>query len=343
VAQKSIATVFAKSQNHALESSKTTTLHDYAELTSSPTNFSGGRRHVDCSDCHNPHGAANAGSPGTGLHAPLTNTISASSVLAGAGGADPAAYPAPLPRNGSFPMSSPSQAGYTIAASASREFQICFKCHSSYAFGSSPPPAPSGGPGTDLAAEFNPSNPSYHPVVGAPHLRASPSRLLSPWNATTATTRMYCSDCHGNNEATSSTVAAGPHGSSNPYMLRFSSATWNTSAPTLSSTSGFCLNCHNPSAIRSEANLAHSPGDHASFPCQYCHSATPHGSFRPGLIALAGDPAPYNLGAARVVRFQVASSPSAYQQSSCFSDRSPCHGGHNNPAYAPISNANTYY
>jgi hypothetical protein len=68
----------------------------------------------------------------------------------------------------------------------------------------------------------------------------------------------------------------------------------------------------------------HSRGAHQSRPCQACHSASPHGSFRPGLIALTTDPAPYNKGAARVTAFTQASSPTGYQKSSC-STSSGCH------------------
>jgi len=339
VAAKNLATVFAKTRTHPLETSTSTVLHDYVEVNSSPTNFSGARRHVVCSDCHNPHGAANAGSPGTGLHAVRTNTITSASVLAGASGVEPATWPAALARSGSFPMTSPAQTGYSVSPSAAREYQICFKCHTSYAYGTSPPASPSGGSQTDAASEFNPGNLSYHPVIGAPHLRVPATNMLAPWDQTTSTTRMYCSDCHGNNEATSATVPQGPHGSANPYVLRYSNATWSTTAPTLNTGAGFCFNCHSTATIKS-TNSVHSKGGHQGFPCQYCHSATPHGSFRPSLIALTKDPSPYNMGAARIIRWQRATSPTGYSASFCYST---CHEKHNNTSYAPITNVNTYY
>jgi predicted CXXCH cytochrome family protein len=341
VTQKSLATVFAKARTHPLESSTATILHDYAEASTSPTNFSGSRRHVDCADCHNPHGVANAGSPGTGLHAVRTNAIGATSVLAGVTGVEPAAWPAVLPRDGSFPMTSAAQAGYAVSPSSPREYLICFKCHSSYAYGPTPPPSPSGGTQTDTASDFNPGNRGYHPVIGAPRLRVPASNLVAPWNATTSATRMYCSDCHGNNETTSASVAQGPHGSANAFLLRFANATWSASGPSLNQSTGFCYNCHSSSTI-SNTNNVHGVGAHQSSSCQTCHSAVPHGSFRPALIALAKDPAPYNLGAARLERFQYASSPTGYQESYCYSSLSPCHN-HNNTSWAPTTNANTYY
>jgi predicted CXXCH cytochrome family protein len=316
VANKDLSGVFARTYRHPLESSTSAILHDSTEVRVSPTNFSGARRHVDCADCHNPHGAV------SGLHAVGTNQI-VGGVLAGVQGVEPAAYPPVVPLTGSYPLASAGQASYTIATPAAREYQICFRCHSTYAFGSAPPPAPSGGPGTDVAAEVNPNNRSYHPVVGPPHLRAAASNLLAPWNTTTAATRMYCTDCHGNNEATSATVAQGAHGSTNAYMLRFANATWTTTSPTLSAPTGFCVNCHNAATIRS-TNRVHNVGDHGSRPCQACHAATPHGTFRPALIALTTDPQPYNKGAARITSFTQASTPGGYSESNC-STASGCH------------------
>jgi len=134
---------------------------------------------------------------------------------------------------------------------------------------------------------------------------------------------MYCTDCHGNNETTGVSVAQGAHGSTNPYMLRFANATWSTTSPTLTSGTGFCFNCHNAATAQTMNNV-HAVDNHASRPCQACHSASPHGSFRPGLIALTTDPAPYNNGASRVTAFTQASSRTGYQKSNC-STLSGCH------------------
>ena len=116
VAAKNLATVFAKTYRHPLETSTATILHDAAEVRTSPTNFSGARRHVDCADCHNAHGAT------AGLHAPRTNQVMAGA-LAGASGVEPASYPAALPVNGAYPMTSAAQSGYTLSAAAAREYQ----------------------------------------------------------------------------------------------------------------------------------------------------------------------------------------------------------------------------
>ena len=117
--------------------------------------------------------------------------------------------------------------------------------------------------------------------------------------------------------------AAGPHGSNAPYLLRFANATWSTTAPTLSSPTGLCVNCHNPATIRS-TNRVHGVGDHRRGRARRATRQSPHGTVRVGLIALASDPAPYNRGAARIVAFTPGSTPSDYSMSNC-TTTSGCH------------------
>ena len=57
-------------------------------------------------------------------------------------------------------------------------------------------------------------------------------------------------------------------------------------------------------------------------------------------MALTKDPSPYDMGAAKLIRWQRAASPTGYSASYCYST---CHEKHNNTSYAPASNANTYY
>ena len=63
--------------------------------------------------------------------------------------------------NGANFGAAPVQAAY--------EYQICFKCHSSWAFGNTtwPTSTLTGTQETDLASEFSPTNKSGHPVVTA--------------------------------------------------------------------------------------------------------------------------------------------------------------------------------
>jgi hypothetical protein len=134
--------------------------------------------HVECNDCHNPHTAE------SGLHASNefhvaagTNEIADSGPLMGALGVEP------------DPWSISNWGGATdwpdTSSSATKEYEICFKCHSDYV------PWDDGGTGpaswTDVALEFNPSNQSYHPVVQAlpatdPGVNGS-SRLPAPFTS----------------------------------------------------------------------------------------------------------------------------------------------------------------
>lgn len=194
------------------------------------TNYSGMKRHVECVDCHNPHKL-----PSSVTHTPGTNT--ASDVLKGVSRVE-AQYGASawMP-----PAFSPRAANYVTDTRF--EYEVCFKCHSSWAYGSAPPTAPSGGLETDQSVEFNPNNLSYHPVVAEikNNSYTSPTAtngnietMESPWDNGRHDT-MYCADCH-RSEVDNETK--GPHGSYNAYMLRAATgATDNT----------FCLKCHKAS------------------------------------------------------------------------------------------------
>ena len=128
----------------------------------------------------------------------------------------------------------------TVDDTANKEYQLCFKCHSSFAYGGT---APSGY--TDQSIEFNPNNKSFHPVYQAYNTAplhtnsyTTPSAnngniqtMAAPFNTTSPKT-MYCSDCHGSE---TDADPEGPHGSTNQYILvRSTSATDNT----------LCLKCH---------------------------------------------------------------------------------------------------
>jgi hypothetical protein len=116
-------------------------------------------KHVECNDCHNPHAAK------AGLHssnqahvAAKTNLISDSGPLTGAQGAEPTWSSSNWGGASSWPSTS---------STATKEYQICFKCHANY----NTSYASWGGAGaaswTNVALEFNPNNQSYHPVVQA--------------------------------------------------------------------------------------------------------------------------------------------------------------------------------
>lgn len=316
-------------------------------ITSSPTEIStdvsGSNRHAECPDCHNPHGAK------SGLHAVKSNSLS--NALSGVWGLEPTAVASWTQPN-----------GFTRIDPATKEYQVCMKCHSYYGLGSAPTGVttiigPSGTNITDQAMEYNINNYSAHPVkVGAnsqtgsyaPKALAS-AQMTSVWN-TVGTQTMYCSDCHGNDQATSTTVAQGPHGSNYKYMLTGTAKYWPTNASgTLWSlndmrsnlnswsTNLFCVNCHPLHSGGQWKNNVHERDDHqgSNIYCITCHVVVPHGTKRSRLIGYATDPSPYNYnGGATYAKlavsgFRKASGPFDYSENNC-TFNSVCHGNQSN-------------
>jgi len=209
-------------------------------------------RHSECADCHNSHqakAAPDSAQVADGWDASgRLSGVSGVSVLNGAAGTAPA---------------------YTflngITNVMTREYQLCFKCHS----GSTvlPPPI-AGKPSTDLldkAVEFNPNNPSFHPVEAAgtnqtPKMAeslagSSPYKL---WNFTPGST-VRCLNCH----ASSSTTDV-------PLPLPGSAL-----APHTSSNRGILLRNYQDRVLKT-TNAAYSAGDFAL--CYVCHGEAPFSS-----------------------------------------------------------------
>ena len=123
-------------------------------------------RHAECTDCHNPHNS----SGGPQSYAPRLNGVetgwTASGRIQGASGVAVTNGSAgqtptftylnglPLTPDG-LPLTPDQRPGGT---QMTREYQLCFKCHSGYT---------NLGSRTDLAVQFNPNNPSFHPVEAA--------------------------------------------------------------------------------------------------------------------------------------------------------------------------------
>lgn len=281
---------------------KTTAHHDvvaYSDIHlagESQADIAAASPHVECTDCHNPHVA------GTGNHTPGTNAITAPSPLAGVSGVEPTFSSL----NWTAPISYTEQ-------TATKEYQICFKCHS----GAVGDPASWSGTTlahawTDLGLEFSTANNSSHPVVAASGSRALTNvtdgdwsdQLLDPWGTNVGTQTMYCSDCH---ESSDSTVA-GPHGSDYKWMLAGTNKAWPfTTAAANGDSSGtyrlidtifawdasyqqglgtedgcFCWNCH---PAKNDGNNVHSNGNHDDAYCVDCHIRVPHGGKVSRLIA----------------------------------------------------------
>lgn len=192
-------------------------------------------RHVECVDCHNPH---LAGVP--------------NALFAGVRGVDV---------NG------------VELASASYEYEVCYRCHAD-GYDNPPPKISRQIPQNNLRLEFNPGNPSFHPVNG-PRLNPNVPSLLVPLNQDSV---IACTDCHNNNDGPNAGGAGpnGPHGSSYPFLLELNYLTADLT-PESPSAYALCYKCHNRDSILSNQSFPR----HSIYvqdqmtPCSVCHD--PHG------------------------------------------------------------------
>ncbi len=212
-----------------------------------------GVRSVACADCHNPHvtGDRKASPP------------YASGMLRGVSGVD---------RNGAE------------IASATYEYEVCFKCHSDNTPDLNYIPRVISVTNTRLA--FDTSNPSYHPVISVGKNIMIPS-IPSPFEPTmTPSTMIYCTTCHADDQG----VSQGPHGSSfAPILKERYETTDNT--PESYDVYALCYRCHNRTGqnrgILNDASFrkrttpqTQTGGGHSGHlakgaPCSACHD--PHG------------------------------------------------------------------
>jgi hypothetical protein len=218
-------------------------------------------RHAECTDCHNPHRVVkrrsfvqtNSGGgmdpEGTHNHTqPHTNI--ASGVLRGTWGVEPQYSSNSFhvdPSGFTVKRGEPTSTSTAVSAPhVTREYQVCMKCHSNYAYngGYNGPPTlgdstPSGtngmtrytnqareynspsnhageprSVGTDGGASYNANNHrAWHPVM-QPTQRDVGSRnantnlWLPPFRSVGSQT-MFCSDCHGSNTANGTAVPSG--------------------------------------------------------------------------------------------------------------------------------------
>ncbi len=252
---------------------------------SHPEDFSG--RHVECEDCHEPHKATRG----------LANAPFLQREMTGISGVDPL-WTAPG-----------SPTAFQWLARAEREYQVCFKCHSS--FTTLPTYIPDGWDGSslvadglrkltstdpqqvadsrDLAQEFNPYHASFHPVVAQGRNQNIPiGAFVEGWSSASM---VYCTDCHSN--PNTSDEGTGPHGSPWLHILN-GLANYQTAKPDAPVYEGteVCFQCHDAADYvqndrdsnfrRGNRNLHGQHSDNGS--CYLCHDS--HGSEQSHLLNL---------------------------------------------------------
>jgi predicted CXXCH cytochrome family protein len=191
--------------------------------------------HVECQDCHNPHASNNSTAS-----APVAN-----GPLAGVQGINSSATPLAVVTN---------------------SYEVCYRCH-----GDSPSK-----PGSvitrqiaqnNVRLEFDPANPSYHPIEVAGQNSNVPS-LIAPL---TESSMIYCTDCHASNGAS---VPAGPHGSIYPQILKYRYETTDFTAESAANYE-LCYNCHSRTSILNDDSFGehdkHIRGEDT--PCSVCHDS----------------------------------------------------------------------
>lgn len=268
------------------------------------TQFGGANRHVECGDCHSPHVDA-AGTATAPTVKPQNK---------GASGVEPVYGGVGAPIR------------FNFLTQTANEYQVCMKCHSSYT--TLPTYLPDGWGCTvnngctrtiianglrkltsastsqvkdtrDMAEAFNPSNPSYHPLLAVGKNTTMPTGgFVTGW---TINSRVYCSDCHTN--ATPATGGTGTHGSPLLHILD-GSAAGDTNYSTVLTTSGndpvvpsteICFKCHDyatyvisPATTNtrfqdgSNLHSEHMSGGLTMATCYTCHNS--HGSQQDHLI-----------------------------------------------------------
>ncbi len=230
-------------------------------------------RHVECVDCHNPHAARRDPTPAAAPEATgALRGVARVRVSNGPAGT--------VPR---FSWAGPEDAAGT------REYEVCFRCHSSF--------APRRLGARDVSVELNPANASFHPVEArGTNPGILPGAFVRGW---TADRFVRCSDCHA-----SDGDVRGPHASSHRHLLPAPYAAAPGRQPT--SPGDLCFRCHAfatyadpaapPSALaQSRFNPPNAAAGHVyhvatqGFGCFTCHET--HGSpSAPTLLAVGRSP-----------------------------------------------------
>lgn len=253
-------------------------------------NLTTATRHVECADCHDPHAAKQA----------------ASGNVSGA----------------LFNVSGVTRSGAALQPinPVTEDWQVCYKCHSSYYV------SLAGISKRNIAAEFyrTTANRSYHFVELTSNPNLTTGNFAGRWtagsvdhngNAWTATSKMYCQDCHAN-----PTGAKGPHGSTNTKTLKGTYYTFTEGNRAATADNLICFNCHLRTFYESTGSHGIGAGGEHNVPCWQCHGSRVHGTARNHLIVVRNTGVPtwdpdYEPNA--VLSSGTAGDPTQNQKSSC--------------------------
>ena len=204
------------------------------------------RPHVECADCHNPHAVRQDESladrlPG-GVVGPTTQFVSG------------------VNRWGN-PVST-----------ATFEYEICFKCHGDNIARPDRSDIVRQAFQTNTRLEFQPNNPSFHPVVG-PRGNSEVVSLISPLRVGSV---IRCTDCHSSDSADRIGGVSGPHGSIYEPLLRDRYVT-DDFTPESPQSYALCYRCHERASILGDESfpLHNAHVVRGRTPCSACHD--PHG------------------------------------------------------------------
>ncbi len=226
VANTNVRTALSKFSRHDV--ARYEGIHDLKELPTAAA------RHVECVDCHNPH--ATQDKP---TQAPVVSGVMQK-------------------------VTGVTASGF-VTQQAQYEYEVCFKCHGDNA-SRVESKITRAITQTNTRLEFDPSGPSFHPVISPGVNKNIPS--LKP--LMTVASMIYCTDCHN---SSSDSGAKGPHGSDYSPLLAHN---YDTSDYTSESefTYGLCYKCHSRNSIlNNESFPKHREHLQQQIPCSACHDA----------------------------------------------------------------------
>jgi predicted CXXCH cytochrome family protein len=235
VAHKDVMASFKQFSSHPV--SETARAHDAGESAVISN------RHVECSDCHDPHASPTGGARPAGP---------------GAAGRRP----------------KPKVRGVDLNNAemrpATRGYQVCLRCHGDSP-GKGKPRVRRQLDQNNIRLEIQPGNPSFHPIAGPGRNQDVPS-LISPL---TTQSIMDCVDCHNSSAVGGlDSEPSGPHGSSIEPILALNYETTDNT-PESPSAYALCYSCHSRNSILNDESFQghdlHIREQRT--PCSVCHDA----------------------------------------------------------------------